>query len=133
CWSAAGSSPATRARSRARSSCRSPSTSCREELRPLAPGEAQALKAPDDEGAGPARFLDELKLGPPAPEGLDARLELDAGQRCADTNVDAAAEADVLRGILAPNVELVWRVEHARIAVRRPAEQRDLRASRDRD
>ena len=77
-----------------------------------------AFEAPDDEGARPARLLREPEVGPGAPQGVDARLELDARERRADADVDAAAEADVLRRVLAADVELVRTLEHAGVAVR---------------
>ena len=65
----------------------------------------------------------------PAPQ---ARLQLDPRERRADADVDAAAEADVLGGVRAADVEAVGIGEDAWVAVGRAEEQRDLRAAGDR-
>src|SRR5207247_5681174 len=65
----------------------------------LAPRETEAVEAPDHERTRPARFLDHVQIRPRTPQCLDARLELDPRQRGADADVNAAAEADVLRGV----------------------------------
>ena len=94
--------------------------------------EPQLLQAPDDERARVLRLFDELEAGQRIRQRLHARLELDPRERRSDADVDAAAEADVLRRVLAPGVERVRRVEDARIAVCRTEQHRDLRAARNR-
>src|SRR5438270_3343859 len=94
--------------------------------------ERKRLEPPDHEGARPARLLDELEVRPEPPQRLHAGLELDAGERRADADVDPAAEADVLGRVLPAGVELVRPVEDTRVAVRGAEEQRDLRAARNR-
>ena len=69
---------------------------------PLGAPEPERFQAPDDERAGVARLLRHVERRPLAPQLVHRRLELDAGERSADADVDASPEADVLRGVLAP-------------------------------
>src|SRR5690349_16688414 len=95
--------------------------------------EAKRFETPDDERAGPPGLFGELKVRPELAECIHARLELDAGERGADADVNAAAEADVLGGVGATDVEIVGSLEDAGVSVRRAEEERQLRAERNRD
>src|SRR5439155_383862 len=56
---------------------------------------------------------------------------IDLLERRTDADVDAAAEADVLGGVRATDVERVGTVEDTRVAIRRSEQQRDLFTARD--
>ena len=65
----------------------------------------QRLEAPDHERAISTRLLRELEARRPLHQRPQSRLELDPRQRRADADVDAAAEADVLGGVGAADLE----------------------------
>src|SRR4051812_47326501 len=95
-------------------------------------GQAKRFEAPDDERAVSSGRLGELELRQALAQRVQRRLELEARERRADADVDAAAELEVLGRVRAPHVELVRPLEDARVAVRGAEEQRDLAAARDR-
>ena len=80
----------------------------------------------------PSGLYGQLQLRRPPDQRVQARLELDARERCADADVDAAAKTDVLGGIRAGDVEDVRSREDAGIAVGRAEEHRDHLAAPDR-
>ena len=69
----------------------------------------EGLEAPDHEGAVAPGLPREGEPRRPLDERAERRLELDPRERRADADVDAAAEADVLGGVRAGDVEAVRR------------------------
>ena len=64
--------------------------------------ELEALQPPDHKRTSASGLTAQPEVGPVAAERVEARLELDPRERCADADVDATAEADVLECVLAP-------------------------------
>ena len=85
-----------------------------------------------DERRHASGLYGQLQLWRPHDERVQARLEFDARERCADADVDAAAKTDVLGGIRAADVEDVRIPEDAGITVGRAEEHRDHLAARNR-
>src|SRR6476619_2719807 len=99
--------------------------------RTLAEPDAEPGETADDVTRLPPRLLDRLHPGEAFEEPSERRLQFEAPERRAETEVDPGAEAQ-MRVRCPPEVHVVGLVEDLWVAVRRSEDESELGAARDR-
>src|SRR6476646_7082523 len=99
--------------------------------RTLAEPDAEPGETADDVTRLPSRLLDRLHPGEAFEERAERRLELEAAERRAETEVDPGAEAQ-MRVRRPAEVHAIGPVEDLRVPVGRSEDEAELGAARDR-
>src|SRR6187455_403237 len=97
----------------------------------LAEADAEPGETADDVARLPPRLLDRLHPGEAFEERSERRLQLEAPERRAETEMDPGAEAQ-MRVRCSPEVHAIRLVEDLRVAVGRSEDEAELGAARDR-